>query len=132
MNIAWNPSLQLGISGIDHDHHTQVDLFNRLDAAAKDGDVVAIRAELDAFLRHTREHFEREEAFLRQAAYEGLSHHRAIHQALMAQVSGVADRLSGEAGTERLADTLDFLRDWLIRHITEVDRQFVRAVGPRG
>lgn len=62
---------------------------------------------------------------MRQAGFPESEAHRSQHAAFVARVTEMADRLS--SGRLLLSiETTSFLRDWLLHHILETDRELAR------
>jgi methyl-accepting chemotaxis protein/hemerythrin len=66
-------------------------------------------------------HFKAEEALMKTHQYPGAQMHMAIHADLVKQVSTlIADFRSGKAVLT--SAVLDFLEDWLVKHIMGEDK----------
>jgi hemerythrin len=78
---------------------------------------------LRSLLAYTRDHFSAEEAMMASARYPGLAAHREKHRELTRKVEEFAARF--ERGEVTLnVQLLNFLRDWLTKHIEGTDREY--------
>jgi hemerythrin-like metal-binding protein len=86
---------------------------------------------VDRLIEFARAHFRSEEQLMEQTGFPGLAEHRSAHQAILAQILHAAHRLQyGEAAAVQPA--LCSLRDWLLEHIEELDRQYGPWLNERG
>ena len=124
--FPWSNDYSVGIRLIDNDHKDLVDTVNDLHDAvqAQQADEAVTRA-LAMLATYVQEHFAREEKLMADYGYPGLAAHKAQHAALHRKVHAI--RLVHVGAPLRLdpARLLDFLRDWLVRHILQSDLQYV-------
>lgn len=144
--LEWRPTWTLDVGFMDEDHRGLVVLLNRLarDYGPRVGpDLFPVRcpeapplaealAELD---RRARAHFHREEEVMRVDGYPGLPEHKSEHDQLLAELS-ILGRGVRESGRQSLdAELLESLKDWLLGHMLEQDRElaeFLKRPGPPG
>jgi hemerythrin-like metal-binding protein len=87
-----------------------------------------IVADLDSY---TKSHFRAEEALMEQANYLALPAHRLEHQKFIARVGefkGDLDR--GTTGNP--VAVLEFLKDWLAKHIKKLDQSYSAHLNANG
>jgi hemerythrin-like metal-binding protein len=113
--------LEVGHGKIDEQHKSLVDALNSLHAAMKQGKGKDEIQRILVFLRdYTVDHFRMEEALMDQHRYPSALAHRAIHADLVKQVATlVGDFQSGKP--VMTSAVLDFLEDWLTKHIMSED-----------
>lgn len=152
--LKWRDEWTLQIDVLDEDHVELVELFNRIaslygtleEVGARSGapgrlapvaEAAAGRAQescpdggaallecLERLSDRTREHFRREEEFMRGIDYPELADHKSEHDLLLAEFTDLMRGLR-ERRTETLDfETLDDLKRWLISHIVGEDRRF--------
>jgi hemerythrin-like metal-binding protein len=78
---------------------------------------------LEKLIKYTVEHFAYEERMMAAAKYPGLVTHRARHADLTRQVEDFMARYKRGDGAVNI-ELLQFLRDWLTRHIQQEDKQY--------
>lgn len=124
--VTWNPAWETGIDLIDEQHRQLLTQFEGLLIAIHENQPDVRIPELLAFLAgYVDTHFSAEEAHMKATRYPGFMGHKAIHDGMRNQVTQLVDgyRKDPAVLTE---EVLDFLTDWLIRHINEHDRQMAR------
>jgi hemerythrin len=129
--IRWDESLETGDPVVDCQHRAIHDLFNNLEAVA-DNDVEIMQA-LDFLTEHVMVHFATEEdLMLREAFPTSLTEaHMLEHQRLNDAVRDqVLAYRSGEL--DSIQPIIAFLREWLVTHVRECDRQLVDHITSRG
>ncbi|MCB1890332.1 MAG: hemerythrin family protein [Rhodocyclaceae bacterium] len=125
--IEWTPSLATGQMEIDAQHTVLVAILNRLHDAIQGGEAEAsTKLILHELVEYTHYHFESEEALMERVPPEVAKAHKANHQRLLDQVlefQGQCER--GEIHPQEL---LQFLKDWLMLHITGTDKQLAATL----
>jgi hemerythrin len=122
--FPWSAQLNVGVEEIDAQHQELVNLLNALHASISAHQPLdRSRAALNDLADYTRTHFVVEESLMRVFGYPGFGHHKHIHEALMLQIKQLQQSLDAEH-TEISPDQLDFLKVWLIQHISEADKRF--------
>ena len=132
--FEWNPSFSVEIGSIDAQHQNLFRIARELYAAMTAGQGKAALAKiLDRLVQYTAVHFAHEERILRLNDYPDLLAHQAEHQSLTRQVLQFqADYQAGRSAMT--VQLLQFIRDWLEKHIKESDQRYApflreRAVG---
>src|SRR3954470_24863149 len=94
-------------------------------AAMASGQTKGVLAKtLDRLVQYTAMHFAHEERLMRSHHYPNLAVHQAEHQSLTAQVLKFqADFQAGKA--TMTIQLLQFLKDWLEKHIKGSDTKYV-------
>ena len=122
--IKWSDSIKVNVKVFDEQHKNLVGLINKLHRSMKSrraGSAVAeILAELVAY---TKTHFKAEEDAMRKHAYPGLPQQQQQHKALIQQVAETQKKMaSGNAMISM--EVMDFLKDWLVKHIQGSDKEY--------
>lgn len=137
--LNWRDDWFLGIDTLDDDHRAMVDMLSdiarrfaedtgqqggqdsRNDESEDSGDLYAA---MDRLGSCTREHFRREEEFMRTIEYPYIGDHCSEHAMLMAEHTALTRELRGR-GVERLGgEELQNLKHWVVAHIIGADRGF--------
>lgn len=120
--VRWSPNLSVGSEEIDSEHAKLIDLLNALASEIEaGGGHDAIRERLDSLIAETEQHFRHEEAIMDRESYPELGYHQRIHQALIQEIAEFRDSL--DDGMEIGSEITDFIKNWLISHIMESDKQ---------
>ncbi len=132
--MEWNESLAVGIDLIDSQHKNWIERFNAVSAAIENMQGPQRIAEALTFLGdYTRFHFETEERYMTQYAYPELAQHQAKHEELKKTLADLEEEYEEEGATHILAESIDtFLSNWLVGHITDVDRKFGAFLQEKG
>lgn len=130
--LRWSDSLSVGITSLDLQHKKLVDLANRLyrclHDSSRNGELGSL---LDELVQYTQYHFQSEEKLFDKYNYDKRDEHIKIHQELIAKVSEFyALYKKGEADIS--SELLEFIKDWLMHHILEVDMQYSKPLQKAG
>lgn len=113
-------SLDLGIEKVDEDHHKLLEWVEDIvEEGRSEADVLKI---LDELMDYTKYHFEREEKVMQICGYPDSHSHIQSHRELTSDLERLAAELKSSPTRKLFREFHDFLRDWLINHILEVDR----------
>ncbi|MDI1243855.1 MAG: bacteriohemerythrin [Rhodoferax sp.] len=123
MAIEWRDSFLLGDADIDTQHQTLFALVNALLAATDKSQLTQCVANL---LKHTREHFAHEEAFMRDINYPGRTAHLEQHKTLLTKLGHTAELIANYSLT--MANLESFLAAWLINHMETLDGPLVTHI----
>lgn len=130
--VKWDPSYSVKVIRCDEDHKKLFALINALhDAmlAGKGGEKA--QQVVKELTDYTKFHFSGEEALLEKAKYPALAGHRAQHKEFVAKVEQFqADLKSGKGGNT--VAVLEFLKDWLTRHIKQTDQKYSAHLNAAG
>jgi hemerythrin-like metal-binding protein len=122
--FEWNSNCSVGIVSIDAQHQNLFAIARELHAAMSSGlGKAKLARTLDRLVQYTSVHFAHEERLMRLHDYPELAEHAAEHQALTEQVMKFQrDFQSGR--TLLTIEILQFLRDWLVKHIQRSDTRY--------
>jgi len=130
--MPWMDDYSVGVASIDAQHKHLVGMINGmkevLSRGSKSDEVAAL---LDDLLEYTDSHFAFEEGLMAKAAYEELNAHKEKHTAMKAEVR----RLLAQASNGNVVVPLtlmQFLRNWLARHIMVTDKAYASALKKAG
>jgi two-component system NtrC family sensor kinase len=132
--IAWdNDRYSTGIVELDAQHRHLVDLINETGAACASGsDVARVLGILEQLEQYTQYHFATEEKLMESLALDArhVAGHRGAHRFFINQMAksksivAQSPKVSMQLGNH----LLDYLTNWLIHHIMQVDRRMAREV----
>ena len=126
--FSWSDDLELGNPMIDADHKKLIAMVNAFhDAMALGKGHEAIGRVLDNLVTYTKEHFKREEAEMQRIKYAKSIAHKLEHDKLIKDVAELQNSFS--SGKTLMTITVSkFLRDWLLTHIKQTDKQLAAAL----
>ena len=126
----WNPQLETGNALVDAQHKHLFELTNRLaDIVGGNGRLPEVAPLVDELMTYAAEHFCAEERLFCKArlSTEATDRHICAHRRFVTRVSEIAARDDlGQA--EVVSEFLEFLVNWLVSHIMQMDRRLVRAL----
>lgn len=121
MTIKWTEELSVGNEAIDSDHIRLMELINDI---AKARDKFALLRAFKLFKACIISHHINEEQYALALKFPfGL--HKVAHQNISVKIELIGHELekNGAAAVFETDTYAQFLRDWLIKHITEEDMQ---------
>ncbi len=132
MAIKWTPDLSVGVKEIDAQHQAFVGMLNELydsfvvpDYKEKTGII------LPRLVDYALLHFATEEKYFDLFKYEGTEEHVKEHRDLQAKVEAFMRRYqSGE--NEIILELIDFMEDWLVHHLQNLDMKYVKCFHDHG
>lgn len=126
MTLLWRKQLAVGNESIDTDHKYLICLINTVDLSlrtAQNRDILLTT--LEQLAEYTHLHFAREEQLMVSVHYPRYDQHKAQHQLLIRELSGIRAQLEAQADqtfTPAQCDTFAKLfRHWLIDHVVKED-----------
>jgi hemerythrin-like metal-binding protein len=130
--ISWGPALAVGVQEIDDQHKKLIDLVNQLNDAMHAGQgKEALGKVLAELVRYTVYHFGTEEKLMAKYNYEMSAPHKAEHKKLVEDVGAFKAKFDG--GNAMIStEIMNFLRDWLSKHIMQTDKKFGQALNKAG
>jgi hemerythrin len=124
--IKWQDIYEVHVDEIDEQHKKLVSLVNAMAEAMRAGKGKTVVGKvLKELVEYTAYHFETEERFFREHEYPEYDAHRKMHQDLTQRAKEL--RRTFDLGKPLVtAQVMQFLSDWLNKHIVEEDRKFGR------
>lgn len=130
--LEWSPELAVDIDILDTQHKTLVAMINELAGAMKDG--TAKKKMLNILLQlkeYTATHFSEEEKLFDRYQYPKTAEHKKSHSDFVEKVLAVEDDIVSGRITISL-ELLEFLKDWLVSHISVMDKQYSEYLRSQG
>ncbi|HXY03433.1 MAG TPA: bacteriohemerythrin [Terriglobales bacterium] len=130
--VTWDQSYSVKVKQCDEEHQKLFHLMNALHEAMRVGRGRTVLQQIVAELGdYTNTHFRAEEALMEQCRYPSLAGHRLEHQKFVARVSEFQKDLKAGTGGNSVA-VLEFLKDWLVKHIKKVDQSYSAHLNAHG
>ena len=130
--LVWKDEYSVGIEAMDNDHKRLLNLINQLQTAVHyyTGKEFEEKA-LDELIDYTKTHFKREEQLLEDNDYADLAAHKEQHKQFIDKVNGLVEQYKKDSDTT-VIEALDFLKDWLIKHINGTDKEYGKVLNEKG
>jgi hemerythrin len=122
----------VGVKTLDDQHAAYIAGINEFHAAMMKGHGQSVAGPLlHKLLDGVREHISAEEALMTSTKYPGLAKHRAQHQELLKTVEEYVARHKKDDKSMYIP-LLNFLRDWLTKHMQKEDHEYVSWFSEHG
>jgi hemerythrin len=126
--IAWKEDYEVGIDVVDSQHKElfviagkAFDLLKNEFVTDKYDAMVEILEELKDYAAF---HFETEEKYLEEIGFKKLFSHKMEHAAFLQEIEAIDLEELDENQEEHMMRILQFIVNWIDRHILEKDQQF--------
>jgi hemerythrin len=130
--ITWNDTLSVNVVEIDNQHKKLVGMVNELNDAMKMGKGKDVLGKIvSSLISYTGEHFRTEEKYFVQFKYPETDSHKKEHAAFVDKVTDFKTKFE----TKKLfltIEVLDFLSDWLKKHIMGTDKKYSLFFNEKG
>ncbi len=129
--MIWSDDFSVGVDKLDSDHIVLFSLINYLNDARIEGqDDKVIQPILKALINYADTHFRREEGLMKGADYDTTQYemHLEKHQQFNLKVADMFKAFTDAGGTGMGEDLGEFLSEWLVNHILDVDMRYKDAL----
>lgn len=121
--MKWTKALETGHEIIDHQHQGLFECLAELETATAEQRTLLAVYSITRLKHYVREHFETEEAVMKQCRYPKLKEHIVEHQTFRTKM---LDLQSKAIVMDVSMEMVGFLSDWLVNHIAKSDLEYVR------
>ncbi len=130
--ITWNSSLSVNVAEIDAQHQRLVKMINELNDAMRIGKSKEILGNIvKGLIAYVRVHFSTEEKYFAQFQYPETAAHQQEHETFSRKVDDFAKKFQkGQLGLS--IELMDFLSDWLGKHIQGSDKKYSSCFNTNG
>jgi hemerythrin len=116
-----------GIRVIDDQHRELIRFINNFhQRCADDGELAEsyFALTIQGFLRYIEGHFAEEERLMERIEYPDIPAHKAQHDVFLKEIFKIVEKCNrGE--TRNVKHFVRYLSDWLLTHITQIDRKYI-------
>jgi hemerythrin len=125
--FAFTDAYKTGISFVDDEHRQLFDIIRETNDVIKN-DMLhdkydAIMNILGELKQYTINHFSDEEEYMKKIGYEGLPAQHIAHTVFVDRLNEIDLQDVDDNQEEYLNDLVDFLLEWLINHIKNMDKK---------
>jgi len=122
--MTWQDSYTVHVPEFDVQHKHLIALLNQLNEAMARGHGNDVLGKiLHELVTYTKTHFRAEEQFMQKKKFPGYAAHKVEHDKFATEVLTFQQQFS-EGQVMVSSHVLKFLRDWLLHHILQVDKQY--------
>jgi hemerythrin len=124
--IIWKDEYSVSDKPIDLQHQQIVRVINDVYNLVKNGSSKEEIGKLLANLkRYTETHFDYEEKLMHLISYPDSVKHEALHKTMAEKTAGMCKVQQSSVNGIMPDEVLEFLRDWWVNHIRNLDVQYV-------
>ncbi len=130
--IEWDEKYSVGISIIDDEHKKFFGIINKVvHAKEHKEDPNEINEILLAMNNYALMHFKTEESYMEEFNFPEYQSHKEEHNRFSSEIIPYTEKVIG--GNYQIAsDILEYLKQWLVKHIQVTDRQFIDCFKKNG
>lgn len=130
--VAWEDRYSVGIDLIDRHHRHLLDLLNSsYNAIILEHNRQAVKHIFNELREYADYHFKAEEGLMETFGYSGIDSHVSEHETFRHRLNELLDKL-GSAEDQFDIEVIYFLEEWLLNHISHVDKAFAVFVKAKG
>ena len=130
--FPWSDAYSVKIGVMDTQHKVLVELINELHQAMVTGrGKEHLGGILSNLIKYTKSHFSAEEGLMQSNQYPEFTRHRAEHDRFSATVQEFQDKFQKNEVVLTM-DVMDFLKEWLSKHIMGVDKRYAPHLHAKG
>ena|SRR5271157_3277584 len=130
--LNWSDEYSVMVKEMDEQHKKLVGMINDLHEAMKTGKGKDVMEKiLKSLVDYTVTHFSSEEKLMQSNDYPGFLAQKSQHEALTKQVLDFQKKYhEGKAVVS--VEIMNFLKDWLVNHITGSDKKYGPFLNKKG
>lgn len=130
--IEWKNSFSVDIEEIDNQHKELIRIINELvDSLSHNSDSESMRGISKELIDYSEVHFGLEEKYMKQFNYEHYEGHVSEHKYFKEHLDDLITKYPLNSDKTKI-DLLNFLKDWLLNHIMDVDKEYVSCFKSNG
>lgn len=119
----WRSEYEIGHAMIDADHRKLVELANRVAEVLNKGDARYAVGLMQHFVEVAREHFDKEEALMRDIRFKGIDAHVRYHDLLLSSAAAVMAQCEAGNDIELIRESFEMLANCLLDDVISGDRE---------
>ena len=125
--LEWKDEYSVHVEEIDNQHKEMFNIVNNLISKLNSQqNESTIKEILNSIIRYKETHFATEEKYFDLFHYEGAEAHKIAHKSFAKHIEDL--RSSKIDNTTTLAfELIDYLEDWLINHLMNMDHKYVKC-----
>jgi hemerythrin-like metal-binding protein len=124
--IHWEATLALGHEELDTQHRELLRLANQLLAAHQGRTAQDLPAAIRALINYSAEHFLYEERLMAESGYAKAELHSEHHGIVLSRLHRFSEGLLRHDGAQTGERVAQFLKNWIVSHLTCFDRDLAR------
>jgi hemerythrin-like metal-binding protein len=131
MLIKWRDIHSVNVKEFDEQHKKLVEIINEFFASGPDNKE-ALKLIVGKLIEYSNYHLENEEAYFKKFNYPEAADHLEKHNFYRHKVLEFSHKLETAEGAEIFNELSEFLRDWWIMHINNIDQEYSNFFNKNG
>ena len=121
----WHPNYSVFVKELDDQHKQFIDMLNELyDAYLQNAHKEKLDIIVKQLFEYSSIHFATEEKYFKEFGYEDAESHILEHETFFKEISTMFANYN-QNKTLLSLKVINYLQDWLINHILNVDRKYI-------
>ena len=130
--LEWENKYSVGVEEIDNQHKRMFAVINELlDSLSTNTTKEHIVGIIDSLVKYKMFHFATEEKYFKEFNYDGAEDHIAKHQEFNVKLTSLQEKYPVYEPAFAY-ELIDFLEDWLIKHLMVTDQKYVKCFHEHG
>lgn len=129
MNFIWKEEYSVNVKQLDDQHKFFLGIMDKCYEAIQEKK--ELKKTINELIEYADLHFKTEERYFDEFQYDGAAEHKQAHQDLRDKIKLIL--LKNEADqTKKAFEFLDFLEDWLVDHLANMDKKYTYCFNKHG
>lgn len=130
--IEWNEKYSVNVSEIDEEHKKLIEIINKVIVARQhNNDPEEVLEILREMTRYALNHFKTEETYMVKFGYPDYQSHKKEHHDFSNKTIEYC-RSIDNGDYQITDDLLEYLQQWLVHHIQEIDKKYTNCFNKHG
>ena len=131
--ISWNEQYSVGIKKFDDEHKVILNLINQLHSAMRSGKTEELlNLTIKRLVDYASTHFQAEEKLFDLHNYLKKESHKKEHAFFISKIQSFRQKNDTGKNSSVSIELIGFLREWLLKHILSVDKQYTDFMHEKG
>lgn len=131
--MTWSNDLSVGVTQFDEEHRQLIGLINEMHDQVRGGTTnEALGRISDRVIATLLAHLDHEERCFDELHYPRAGMHRATHENLRTRINALRSEIGRKDSSQLAREMLLFLRESLLDHIQEEDRNYSEYLNEQG
>lgn len=131
MVLEWKEEYSVHVKEIDDQHKQLVEHINELSSTPPLEISKKLPEVIAQLKKYSLDHFETEEKYFDKFNYDDAERHKEEHEKFKEKISEFKKKAEQDA-MATLFEIIDFLGDWLVDHLIEMDQKYVDCFREHG
>lgn len=127
--LWWTEELRTGIDSIDEQHKSIFDKANEIFNLGIESETKDVEKTFGFLINYSNEHFHEEESYMIEFKYDDFIEHRNQHNYFVVSIYKIYENIMVNGlSMENINDLQILIIEWLVTHINESDKKFIKSI----